>query len=422
RSPKADASQTSEANAPPVWAFQLKQQLDEIRQRQDGMVDVDVLEKRMDQLSTTVGSLVNKLDGIGLHGQSVDGSNGISSGTGASSSPTSAGKGDHSPKGGSADAGGLDILKISKRASNLAKLEKGVYKGVGDSRGFLAFKREVLSKPEFEFADSSSETSAALLYFYVLDNITSALQQLVSTRCRKQQCSSFVRRVEVLWSCLGEYSDLDDQMALLRRWEGLSCGTGGAADVDVFISNLEAVKEQLETVKGSSVSDVECRSRLYAGLPLKGKEYLDSLSLDSVSTYTDMLKEVRRWAQLDIRYHSSSSSTTRTVTSKVPFKTTAGKNGDKGSAKTTVPKTAQYAELYNAEPVTGNGGLTTATDGDKVLNGGRSVFLSGVPRGWSWAQVKELSVGVDRLNPRDEKLCSPGQEPSLHAQSLTLSE
>ncbi|KAF4650202.1 hypothetical protein FOL47_001371 [Perkinsus chesapeaki] len=286
-----------------AWAFYLKQQLNEIQQQQAGLVDVDTLEKRMDKLSLTVENSVEKLEHDTEVGQKEGSGNGYDSGTGASKGSTS-GKDSNSPRNSGHDVDDkIDIIKISKRAANLAKLENGVYKGVGDKRGYLAFKREVLSKPEFEFADSTSEISCALLYFYVLDNITAALQQLVSTRCRKQNCSTFVERVVVLWNCLGEYSDLDDQMALIRRWERLSCGPGGSAQVDSFISDLEGVKEQLESIRGMPLTDVECRSRLYSGLPSEGKEYLDSLSLESVATYADMPKETRRWAQLDIRYH-----------------------------------------------------------------------------------------------------------------------
>ncbi|KAF4649305.1 hypothetical protein FOL47_002204 [Perkinsus chesapeaki] len=118
KSPQVEnVPKTPQEITPPAWAFDLKQQLNEIQQQQAGLVDVDTLEKGMDKLSLTVENLVEKLEHDTEVGQKEDSGNGYDSGTGASKGSTS-GKDSNSPRNCGHDVDDkIDIIKISKRAA-----------------------------------------------------------------------------------------------------------------------------------------------------------------------------------------------------------------------------------------------------------------------------------------------------------------
>ncbi|KAF4680596.1 hypothetical protein FOZ63_025889 [Perkinsus olseni] len=188
---------------PPLWAWELKREVDALRSTKDKEVGrVEILQDKMEKLMGMVNGLISA----------------------TSISATSDDKPfDEKPRvKPSKVTTSVDVLKVSKRARQITNLEGGPFQGIGDKRGFIAMRREILAKPEFVYATGGGEEGAAIEYFYVMNNISAPLQQQVTSQCRSNDCANFEDRVSTMRDCLRRSSDLNDQLSLIRRWETLS--------------------------------------------------------------------------------------------------------------------------------------------------------------------------------------------------------
>ncbi|EER11902.1 hypothetical protein Pmar_PMAR020926, partial [Perkinsus marinus ATCC 50983] len=351
--PKESPQVVSAINDPPVWAWQLKHDIDEMKEMGS---KVDSLAEALKEIKLCISARTSSTetqndskydkksssDGIDIKQKPGTGSGSdkmIDEINHPDDTVVSISSQELHTFGSGPKVKALDVTKASKRAKAMGTIEGGLYQGTTDERGFVAFRRMILDTPEVEFGPST-EQQWAFVFFYITANVTVPIKKLITNTCRKNGDTSFKERLVTAWSVLKSYSDLSDELSLSTRWESLSCSS--PTELEQFIADLECIRDQLVYQRGSELSDVELRGRLYGGLPIEAQKYVDSLPKGSCATYDMMVEEAKKWSRLSVRYDDKSSMNKFKATSKaVPTK------------KNPAPKkTATNVELNVAETAT----------------------------------------------------------------------